>query len=71
MKKRNIKYHGNGLEKTFIPYIENIVYEYYDDPNELVERLMLLISSKSAGNTNHDQEINSIIEELRERNIIH
>ena len=71
MKKRNIKYDGSGLEKTFIPYTENIVYEYYDDPNELVERLMLLISSKSAGNTNHDQEINSIIEELRERNIIH
>lgn len=69
-KKRRIKYDGKCLEKTFIPYTENIVYEYYDDPNELVERLMLLVSSKSAGNTNHDQEINSIVEELRERSII-
>lgn len=61
---------GDGLERKFIPYSENIVYEYYDDPNELCDRLRLLVSSKSAGNTNHDQEINSIIEELRERGII-
>lgn len=65
MKKRRIKYEGKGVEKTFIPYTENIVYEYYDDPNELVDRLILLLSSKSAGNSNHDQEINSIVEELR------
>lgn len=71
MKKRRIKYDGKGVEKKFIPYSENIVYEYYDDPNELVDRLMLLVSSKGAGNTNHDQEINSIVEELRERNVIH
>lgn len=69
-KKRRIKYSGKGVEKKFIPYSENIVYEYYDDPNELVERLMLLTSSKGAGNSNHDQEMNSIVEELRERNII-
>lgn len=61
---------GKGLEEAFIPYTSNIAYEYYDDPNELCERLFLLISSKAAGNTNHDQEINSIIEELRESNII-
>lgn len=71
IKRKRIKYSGKGMEKKFIPYSENIVYEYYDDPNELVERLMLLVSSKSAGNSNHDQEINSILEELRERNIIH
>lgn len=61
---------GNSLEKEFIPYSQNVVYEYYDDPNELCQRLRLLLSSKSAGNSNHDQEINSIIEELRERKII-
>lgn len=61
---------GDGLEKEFIPYTENIAYEYYDDPNELCERLQLLISSKLAGNSNHSQEINSIIEELRENDII-
>lgn len=62
--------YGKGIENDFIPYAENIAYEYYDDPNELCERLNLLIASKEAGNTNHDQEINSIIEELRESSII-
>lgn len=61
---------GEGIEKEFIPYNENIVYEYWDDPNELCERLQLLLASQSAGNTNHGQEINSIILELREQNII-
>lgn len=71
---RNVKVrpnvHGHGLECKFIPYSENIVYEYYDNPNELCDRLKLLLPSKKAGNTNHNQEINSIIDELRERNII-
>lgn len=43
---------------------------YWDDPNELVERLKLLVASKDAGNTNHDNEILSIIEELKEAHII-
>ncbi|CAG9137606.1 unnamed protein product, partial [Plutella xylostella] len=43
---------------------------YWDDPNELIERLQLLIASKDAGNTNHDNEILSIIEELKEAGII-
>lgn len=57
--------------KSFIPYNSNIVYEYYDDPNELCNRLRLLMSSQSAGNNNHNQEINSILEELYERGIIY
>lgn len=61
---------GNSLKKDFIPYIPNITYEYWDDPNELCKRLRLLIASQNAGNTNHTQEINSIIEELSERGII-
>lgn len=65
-----LSYNGKGLEKEFIPYTNNIAYEYYDDPNEICDRLRLLLSSKAAGNSNHDQEINSIIEELRESNII-
>lgn len=69
-KSNEKKKTGDGLEKPFIPYNQNIVYEYYDDPNELCDRLRLLLASKSAGNSNHDQEINSIIEELRERGII-
>lgn len=61
---------GEGLEREFIPYTENIVYQYWDNPNELCDRLKLLLASKTAENSNHEQEINSIIEELRERNII-
>lgn len=63
---------GSGVKKTldfdFIPYNKNdrIIYEYFDDPNELCNRLRLLVSSRMAGNTNHTQEINSIVEELRE-----
>lgn len=57
-------------EESFIPYNQNIVYEYYDDPNDLCNRLRLLMSSQGAGNTNHNQEINSILGELYERGII-
>ncbi|XP_066585314.1 uncharacterized protein [Prorops nasuta] len=45
-------------------------YVYWNNPNELVNRLKLLIASKNAGHTNHDNEIISIIEELREDGII-
>lgn len=61
---------GSGIEMDFVPYNENVVYEFYDDPNELCERLRLLIASKAAGNSNHSQEINSIISELREAGVI-
>lgn len=46
-------------------------YVYWDDPNELVERLRLLYASQAAGNTSHSNEIISIIEELREAGIIY
>lgn len=42
----------------------NIIY--WDDPNELVERLSKLGASQEAGNTEHNNEINAIIEELLE-----
>lgn len=45
-------------------------YKYWDDPNELVDRLRLLVSSQSAGHTGHNNEIIAIIEELREAKII-
>lgn len=47
-----------------------IDYIHWDDPNELVDRLRLLIASASAGHTGHTNEINSIVEELREAKII-
>lgn len=49
---------------------ESFNYTYWDDPNELVDRLRLLLSSQSAGHTNHNNEIISIIEELHEAKII-
>lgn len=46
-------------------------YVYWDDPNELVDRLRLLMATQSAGNTSHSNEILSLIEELREAKIIY
>ncbi|XP_072750980.1 uncharacterized protein [Anoplolepis gracilipes] len=47
-----------------------IDYVHWDDPNELVDRLRLLNASRQAGHNAHDNEIQSIIEELREAGII-
>lgn len=58
---------GSGLYKDVLPQTQLV---YYDDPNELVTRLNLLSSSQSAGNTGVNNEIISILEELRERRII-
>lgn len=46
-------------------------YVYWNDAVELVRRLRLLWASKQAGNNNHNNEIQSIIEELREEGIIY
>ena len=46
-------------------------YVYWDDPNELVDRLRLLLSELEAGNQSHTNEIHSIIEELKEAGYIH
>lgn len=43
---------------------------YWNDPNELVHRLRLILASQEAGNSNHTNEIVRIIEELREADII-
>jgi len=47
-----------------------IQYVYWDNVNELVDRLRLLYASKNAGNTSQNNEILSIIEELKEARII-
>lgn len=65
------KKHGKGLETMMVlDESKKVEYVYFDDPNELCERLKLLLSSKEAGHTGHDNEIISIIEELRERGLI-
>lgn len=56
---------GNGLS-VLKKWNKNVDYVYWDDPNELVDRLKLLIASRDAGNTGLDNDIISIIEELRE-----
>lgn len=43
---------------------------YWNDLNELVDRLRLLVASTIAGHTGHNNEIISIIEELREADIV-
>jgi len=55
---------GSGMN------VNGFKYEHWDDPNELVDRLRLLVSSQMAGHTGHNNEILSIIEELKEGNII-
>lgn len=45
-------------------------YLYWTDPNKLVKRLMLLLASKHAGHTGHDDEIMRIEEALRDAQII-
>lgn len=60
---------GKGLPLTKM-WKKDTDFIYWDDPNELVDRLKLLIASRDAGNTGLDNEIISIIEELRESKYI-
>ncbi|KYN05742.1 hypothetical protein ALC62_03328 [Cyphomyrmex costatus] len=65
----------NGGGKGVIPLAmtlndNKIDYIHWDDPNELVDRLRLLEASRQAGHNAHDNEILSIIEELREAGLI-
>ncbi|KAL7292682.1 hypothetical protein TKK_0013806 [Trichogramma kaykai] len=46
-------------------------FVYWNDPNDLVDRLRLFVAERSAGNNAHDKEITSIIEELRENGYIY
>ncbi|KAK9712299.1 hypothetical protein QE152_g24959 [Popillia japonica] len=57
---------GNLVVDMKTPY----QYVYWDNINELVDRLRLLIASEQAGNTSHNNEIVSIIEELKEAGVI-
>ncbi|EZA62135.1 hypothetical protein X777_03742 [Ooceraea biroi] len=61
---------GRGLPRTMTLNDNAIDYVHWDDPNELVDRLRLLDASRQAGNNSHDNEMLSIIEELREAGIV-
>ncbi|XP_053597686.1 uncharacterized protein LOC128668550 [Microplitis demolitor] len=64
---------GKGLPNFMVAKKKksHMDYVYWDDPNELVDRLRLLMASQAAGNPSHTNEIISIIEELREAGIIY
>jgi hypothetical protein len=51
-------------------HLNSVRYEYWDDANEIVSRLRLLVAAQQAGNNSVNNEIISIIEELREADII-
>nr|XP_022910337.1 uncharacterized protein LOC111421419 [Onthophagus taurus] len=57
---------GSALEVNS----NRIQYKYWDDVNELVDRLRLLHASYAAGNNSHRNEIAYIVEELKEINVI-
>lgn len=69
------KYDGGNIGLTVpenkILNGRNVDYVYWNSVSELIQSLQLLWSSKMAGNTGHDNEILSIIEELREEGIIY
>ena len=64
---------GAGLPEHMIARKKQkpVDYVYWDDPNELVDRLRLILASQAAGNRSHTNEIFSIIEELREAGIVY
>ncbi|KYN22645.1 hypothetical protein ALC57_04952 [Trachymyrmex cornetzi] len=59
-----------NLPRTMTLNDNKIDYIHWDDPNEIVDRLRLLEASRQAGHNGHDNEILSIIEELREAGLI-
>lgn len=61
---------GGELLKKVDSTKHGVEYVYWNRPSELVKRLRLLYASKWAGNTSHDNEIISILEELREEGLI-
>ncbi|KYN10400.1 hypothetical protein ALC57_17471 [Trachymyrmex cornetzi] len=68
--KKQSKKSGKGLPRAMTLNDNAIDYVHWDDPNELVDRLQLLDASHRAGNNAHDNEMQSIIEELREAGLI-
>lgn len=67
-RKLSAQHGGSGFVKTFNKSKKE--YIYFDNFNELVNRLRLLFAAEKAGNNSVNNEIISIIEELKEANII-
>ena len=72
-----VAHSGQGLFNTDVKECTNSadvtsphIITYWNDANELVNRLRLLTASTAAGHTGHNNEIAAIVEELREAEII-
>src|SRR5436190_4270471 len=57
---------GSGLVKS----VSTRDISYWDDPNELCDRLRLLVASAETGNMGRGNEMLNIVEELREAGLI-
>ena len=60
----------SGARLNLVHDSRKVRYVYFDDVNELVDRLRLLVSKIEAGNNSYHNEVLSIIEELREKGVI-
>lgn len=69
-KKTPHKGEGMILGEYKITSDKPVEYVYWNDINELVDRLRLLYASAKAGNNAHTNEVASILEELKEEGII-
>jgi len=68
--KKQKKKSGKKLLHAMILNDNVIDYMHWNDPNELVDHPRLLDASHRMGNNAHDNEMLSIIEELREAGFI-
>ena len=74
LAKRKREINTQIRRRMMVPSQAEQEYIYYDNPNELVERLKLLYGEQLAGNVNNPQinnEIQHILEELEELGFIH
>ena len=72
-KRKRERINKQIKKRLMMPSQAEHEYIYYDDPNELVDRLQLLYGEQLAGNVNNPQinnEIQNILEELEERGLI-
>ena len=72
-RRKKPKINGAGIIPRYKVAKPNstIDYVYWDEPNELVDRLRLILSEQAAGNFSHTYEFVTIIQELREGGYIY
>ena len=69
-KRRDNNMNGKGVKRGGIKKVSSLIY--YNKPQQLIDRLRLLVGSKKAGNTNPniDNEIIGISDELVKKGLI-